>query len=98
MYDIAYMWNLKKGTNELISKREIELQMQKTNLQLSQGVGCGNHWETGVDIYTLLYIKQGTNEDPLYSTGNSIQYSIMVYMVKESKKNVYDLLTSYSRN
>ena len=27
-YDIAYMWNLKKrGTNELIYKTEIELQM-----------------------------------------------------------------------
>ena len=27
LYDIAYMWNLKKGTNELIYKTEIELQM-----------------------------------------------------------------------
>ena len=26
-YDIAYMWNLKKGTNELIYKTEIELQV-----------------------------------------------------------------------
>ena len=34
-YDIAYMWNLKKkGTNELIYKTEVELQMQKTNLWL----------------------------------------------------------------
>ena len=31
-YDIASMWNLKKGsTNELIYKREAEPQMQKTN-------------------------------------------------------------------
>ena len=26
-YDIAYMWNLKKGTNELIYKTEIESEM-----------------------------------------------------------------------
>ena len=39
-YDIAYMWNLKKnGTNELIYKREIESQMQKTNLWLPGGKG-----------------------------------------------------------
>ena len=27
IYDIAYMWNLKRGTNELIYKTEIESQM-----------------------------------------------------------------------
>ena len=29
------------------------------------------NWEIGIDIYTLLYIKQMTNENLLYSTGNS---------------------------
>ena len=29
-----------------------------------------------------------TNKDPLYSTGNSTQYSIMTYMGKESKKEL----------
>ena len=38
------------------------------------------------DMYTLLYIKQITNKDLLYSTGNSTQYSVMIYMGKESKK------------
>ena len=37
-YDIAYMWNLKKGTNELIYKKT-ESQMQKTNLWLPGGTG-----------------------------------------------------------
>ena len=32
--DIAYMWNLKNGTNELIYRTETESQMQKTNLWL----------------------------------------------------------------
>ena len=31
------MWNLKKGTNELIYKTEIELQMEKTNVWLPGG-------------------------------------------------------------
>ena len=34
--------------------------------------GGGMNWEIGIDIYTLLYIKQITNKDLLYSTGNSI--------------------------
>ena len=37
------------------------------------------------DIYTLLYIKEATNEDLLHSTGNSTQQSIMTYTEKEPK-------------
>ena len=36
----------------------------------------------GIDIYTLPYIKQITNKDLLYNTGNSTQYSVMVCMEK----------------
>ena len=42
----------------------------------------------GNDIYTLLYVKQITDKDLLYSTGNSTQHSLMVYMGKESKKEL----------
>ena len=45
------------------------------------------NWETGIEIYTILYIKQIANKDLLYSTGNSTQYSVMTYMGKESKKD-----------
>ena len=48
----------------------------------------GVNWEIEIDVYTLLYIKQVTNKDLLYSTGNSTQYSVMTYMGKESKKGV----------
>ena len=62
----------KNGTDELICKAEIESQMQKTNLWLPKGEGRGGmNWEIGIDIYTLLYVKQITNENLLYSTGNS---------------------------
>ena len=33
-------------------------------------------------IYILLYIKQITNKDLLYSTQNSTQYSVMIYLGK----------------
>ena len=46
------------------------------------------NWEIEIDIYTLLYIKQITNKNLLYSTGNCTQYSVMTYMGKESKKMV----------
>ena len=46
----------------------------------------GMNWEIGIDIYTLLYIKQITNKDLLYSTGNFTQYSVMAYMGKNIKK------------
>ena len=44
------------------------------------------NWEIGTDINTLLYIKQITNKNLLYSTGNSTQYSVITYMGKESKE------------
>ena len=51
------------------------------------GKGRGINWEIGIDIYTLLYIKQITNNDLLYSAGNSTQYSVMVYNGKGVKKS-----------
>ena len=46
----------------------------------------GINWEIGTDTYTLLYIKQITNKDLLYMTGNSTQYSVMAYMGEKFKK------------
>ena len=44
------------------------------------------NWESGINRYTLLYVKQITNKDLLYSTGNYIQYPIVTYNGKSSKK------------
>ena len=49
-------------------------------------VGGGINQEFGINIYTLLYIKQINNKDLLYSTGNYIQYLKIVYNGKESEK------------
>ena len=67
-------------------KTEIELQMQKTNLRLPGGKVGRDKLQDRDGHYTLLYIKEITNKDPLYSTGNSTQYSVMTYMGIESKK------------
>ena len=65
-----------------------ESQMQQINYGYQGGRGEGINCEIGIDRYTLLYIKEITNKNRLYSTGNSTQYSVMTYMGKESKKRV----------
>ena len=55
-------------------------------LQFCPGLCPRVNWEIGIDIYTLLCIKLLTKKDLLYSTENCTQYSVMVYVGKESKK------------
>ena len=43
----------------------------------------GLGWEFGIDIFTLLYLKQITNKDLLNSTGNSAQFYVKTYIGKE---------------
>ena len=43
----------------------------------------------GIDIYTLLYMKQITNNDLLYSTGSSTQYSVMTIWEQNLKEWIY---------
>ena len=46
----------------------------------------GINREIGIDIYTLLYIRQITSKYLWYSTGNSTQDSVMIHTGKYSKK------------
>ena len=64
----------------------IHKETQKTNLRLPKGKGMGGgvNQEYGIDIYTLLDIKQITNKDILYSTRNSSQYSVWEKNLKKS--------------
>ena len=50
-------------------------------------------WEFGTDMYTVLYLKQTTNKDLLYSTGNSAQYPGINHNGKEYKKRTYICVT-----
>ena len=62
------MWNLKKnGTKELIYKTDTENKLTVTN-----GVRWGGtNWEIGIDIYTLLYVKQKTQGPTVHFSGSS---------------------------
>ena len=42
--------------------------------------------DTTERLNSLLYIKQVINKDLLYSIGDSTQYSITIYVGKESEK------------
>ena len=42
-----------------------------------------------------MYVTQITNKDLLHSTENSIQYSVMTYMGKESEKEYMFTLHKY---
>lgn len=43
--------------------------------------------ELGSNIYTLLYVKETSNKDVLYSTGNYTQYFAITDKHKESGKD-----------
>ena len=46
---------------------------KKKKFMVTRGKGeRGINWEFGINIYTLLYIKQITDKDLLHSTGNSV--------------------------
>ena len=84
LYDVAYMWNLKKKKRTYLQTRSRVMDV-KNKLMVTRISKGGINGETGIDIYILLYIQQITNNF-LSSTGKSTQYSTMAYMGKESKK------------
>ena len=61
------------------AKTEIETEPQRTNVWTPRGKGGvgGRNWETGINMYAhvILCMKQITNENLLYGTGNSTQCS-----------------------
>ena len=63
-------------------KRYPRLTDFENKLIITRGQGCGEGivWEFGIDMYTLLYLKQITNKDLLYSMGNSAQCYVAAWM------------------
>ena len=60
---------------------------KKKNMVPKRKKGEGRvNQEFEINRYTLLYIKQVNNKDLLYSIGNYIQYLVIIYNGKESKK------------
>ena len=51
------------------------------------GAVCGKNWEIGINTHTLLIIctKLITNENAMYSTGNSIHCAMVTYIGRKSE-------------
>ena len=64
----------KDGKDELVCRAEIDTQMQRTNIWTPRGESSGMNWEIGIDIYTLICIKQITNKNLLYKKINKIKF------------------------
>ena len=85
-----YVESKKNCTNELYLEnrsRVTDVENKVMVAWVGGGKGKGGiNREIEIDRYTQLYVKQVTNKDLLYGTGNSFQYSAMIYMGKESEK------------
>ena len=70
----TYMWNLEKWYRRTCLQsrnRDTDTENKHMDTKL-RGWGTNRmNWEIRIDIYVLLYIKQITNENLEYSTGNS---------------------------
>ena len=96
---MSYFNAQKNSTDDLIREAEIDTR-EVENKYMDTKVGGGGNWETGIDTYTLLIlcIKQITNENLPYSTGNT-QCSVVTSMGKKSKRegiNVNVQLTHFA--
>ena len=71
----------------LFTKQKQTHKLRKQTYGYQRGkVGRRDKLGVGINIYTLLYIKQVINKDLLYSTGNSIQYPVIKHNGKEYEK------------
>ena len=52
-------------------------------------MGGGIVRKFGIDMYTLLYLKQITNKVLLYSTGNSAHWYVAAWMERSLRENGY---------
>ena len=81
------MWNQKMvQINFFLQNRNNSHRYRKQTYGYQREKGEAINWEIWIDIYILVYIKQITNKNLLYSTGNSLQCSAMTYMGKDSKE------------
>ena len=63
---------------EPICKGDIVTQTWRTNIWTSKGeIRSRINWEIKIDIFTLLCIKEISNENLPYGTGKSIQCSVV---------------------
>ena len=83
---------LKNDANEIIYKTETENKLMFTK---RERFGGRMNQDAGINIHTLLNLKQIINKDLLYSIEYATQYSVVTYMGKESEKNRYMYMQLY---
>ena len=89
------MLNIENSTYELICKTEKETQMQRANIWTPRGEeGSGINWEIGIDIYTLLRIKEITNENLLYNMGGSTIYITYSKLTLKMHSDIHQVQTN----
>ena len=86
MYDIPYMWNLKRNDTKMNFLTKQTHRLRERTHGCGEGENGGNAivGEFGMDICTQLYLKWITNKDLLYNTGNSAQCYVAAWMGGES--------------
>ena len=72
--------------NVFIKQKQTHRHRKQTYAYQRGKEGGGINQEFGINRYTLLYIKQITNKDLPYNTGNYIQYLVINYNEKDSEK------------
>ena len=81
-------------SKDVVQDRNRVTDVKKKRLWLPRAEeGVEMNWEMGTDRYRVLSIKQITDKDLLYSTGNAAQCSAMTHVGKESE-NTVDMCTS----
>ena len=86
-HDITYMWSLKKWYKWTYLQNRNRLTDIENKLMVTKGERWGGvNYKFRISRYTLLYIKYINNKDWLYSTGNYIQYLVIIYNGKEPEK------------
>ena len=71
----TYMWNLEEWCRGTYFQNRNGDTNREQIYRHQVGNGGGINWEVGIHIYTLLCIKQITNENLLYNTGNYLMFS-----------------------
>ena len=78
---------MKNDTKELIHKTETDSKTSKPNLWLQRGNAWrGINWEVWIYMYTILYMEYISKKDLQHNRGKSTQYSVLIYMGKETEK------------
>ena len=93
-----YAESKKKVQVKLFPKQKETHRHRKQTYGYHRGkeVGGGINQEFGFNIHILLYIKQVTNKDLEYSTGNYTQYLVILYKGKDSEKEEIDIHVSWN--